>query len=240
MPVQVQVYPVWQSWIGNTTTAATTVDYVWQAWYAGTATGTTSSMLATNVWDGWNAAVPYAPAYRTTVMTYQMVPLDEPAPALTPAEVAPAARRVALNARRRVRAERRREAEQRRAARRADELLRSILTPEQYAAYHDPAVESFEVVGSDGGRYRIQNRGVMGNVVRLDEAGDVIERLCVHPQRGEWLPHADVHAAQKLAVEADEADFRARANISRIPPVQRWENEGAVLIDAMERLAATG
>lgn len=102
---------------------------------------------------------------------------------------------------------------------RAVELLRALLTPAQLAQYELDG--AFEVVGSDGGRYRIR-RGVSGNVRLLDPGGEEAAGLCAHPelrvhdddqQFVGHLPEADVAVGQMLLLQTDEAEFLRRANV---------------------------
>lgn len=102
---------------------------------------------------------------------------------------------------------------------RADELLLSMLSPDQVADYVDNG--AFNVIGSAGGRYRIR-RGVSGNVDWLDADGQVGGRLCAHPtMENGWMPDQDVALAQLLALTTDEVAFVAVANVhaGRRPPI---------------------
>ena len=102
---------------------------------------------------------------------------------------------------------------------RADELLLSILSPEQRATYQDSG--EFLVVGSAGGLYVIR-RGVSGNISWIDQDGNVGGVLCAHPtMRDGWMPDQDVAVSQLLALTTDEPAFVAVANVHRgsRPPI---------------------
>lgn len=65
--------------------------------------------------------------------------------------------------------------------------------------------EGFTVRGSLGTRYFIRvNMGIAGNVWLLDDAGKMVKSWCAYPP---GVPHWDVFAAQKLALETDEPAF---------------------------------
>jgi hypothetical protein len=106
--------------------------------------------------------------------------------------------------------ERERDARRRTAAEAAEQLLLSALNAEQAASYR--ANKIFEVVGSHGGRYRI-NYGTAGNVDALTPNGVFIGALCCHPQGG--LPTPDVMLAQMLHLATDEPGFLRTANVHR-------------------------
>lgn len=94
----------------------------------------------------------------------------------------------------------------------AEKLLRSCLSREQvddlvkkdhfFLTTHDSKGEKH--------RYRI-NRGMRGNVKRVDEKGNILESLCFHP---DGVPVADAMLAQKLMLDADVDFARKTANIS--------------------------
>lgn len=103
----------------------------------------------------------------------------------------------------------RKEAEERRLAEQvAEELLASLLSQEQQNTRR--LYGYFDVVGADGNSYRI-HRGTSGNVQWIDDEGDRLASYCAHPQG--YLPEADVHVAQMLALQADPDAFFAQANI---------------------------
>lgn len=93
------------------------------------------------------------------------------------------------------------------AERKGQELLRQILTPQEYYALNE---RGFLEVGSPsvaGRVYRIPRR--RGLVERIDEGGAAV-RLCVVPDR--WLPDADIVLMHKFLIEADEARYLEVAN----------------------------
>lgn len=111
---------------------------------------------------------------------------------------------------------------------RAAGLLLSLLTPQQQQSYRETG--SFEVIGSAGGRYRI-NKGTAGNVEWFDPAtGRVAAKLCAHPSMRHdegWLPESDVAVGQMLALTTDEPGFVQIANVhaGRRPTFERtWRN----------------
>jgi hypothetical protein len=88
----------------------------------------------------------------------------------------------------------------RNANKRAAELLREALNPDQRAQYDRKG--DFDVIGGQSGkRYRIKNGSQM-NVDELSAAGTRVRVLCFVPQGG--LPMGDIHLAQKLALELME------------------------------------
>lgn len=113
--------------------------------------------------------------------------------------------------------ERRKKAEEERKAaqKRAEELLLSVLSPEQQKDYK--ANKCF-YVEANGEMFRI-NEGFAGNVEKVDpETKRIIESYCIHPnmyQGGGHLPNEDAMAAQKLALETDPESFKRTANITR-------------------------
>lgn len=94
------------------------------------------------------------------------------------------------------------------------ELLRLVLTDEEYGRYEGGNV--IEITGSAGGRYRIRQVGYEGNVEQIDEEGEAIMRLCAHPQMhvaGGRLPQGDAWVGQVLAIKTDEENFLSVANV---------------------------
>lgn len=100
---------------------------------------------------------------------------------------------------------------------RATELLVSFLDEAQRAQYASDG--TFDVIGSHGGRYRIET-GVTGNVTILHN-DEVVVRLCAHPETDVYvderyvgtLPTPDVMLAQMLALQTDEVGFNRTANV---------------------------
>lgn len=102
---------------------------------------------------------------------------------------------------------------------RAEELLLTMLSEDQAAELRRN--DSFTVIGSAGGVYRIR-RGVSGNVDWILPDGGVGGVLCAHPTMAEhWLPQQDVAVSQLLALTTDEPSFVRVANVhrGRRPPV---------------------
>jgi hypothetical protein len=91
---------------------------------------------------------------------------------------------------------------------RAQELLRSWLSPEQRAQYD--ARGNFVVVGSNTGkRYRIY-RGRVFNIQELDAEGEEAFAWCFTA----GVATGDVNLAQKIALETFESKVSAIANRS--------------------------
>ena len=185
MPTVYVTNSPWDSWITSTSNATTTGNVIWNNWVS---SGTTSISYTVND----------AGRYVT-------------APAPT-AEQRAAAMAVREERQRRWDEEARLREEQRAASTaRARELLLSLLTPEQVAMF--AAHDYFELVGSDGGTYRIR-LGVAGNV-RLLEEGEEVEHLCCHAptsvrdDNGTFLgtlPKEDVMVGQLLMLRTDEKE----------------------------------
>lgn len=121
---------------------------------------------------------------------------------------------------------RRAQGEERRAQREAAqanalELLKLVMTAEEYEEYES---EGFiRITGSAGNRYEIKQNGFEGNVALLDGMSEPIVRYCCHPQMfhdGYALPDEDAWVAQILALKTDEEKFIATANVHwrRRPP----------------------
>lgn len=114
-------------------------------------------------------------------------------------------------------AERRQKAEEKRQAaqKRAEELLLSVLSPEQQEDYKKNRCFYVE---ANGEMFRI-NEGFQGNVQKVDpHTKAVIERYCIHPYMGcgdTRIPNEDAMAAQKLALEADAEAFKRNSNVTR-------------------------
>lgn len=94
-----------------------------------------------------------------------------------------------------------------RARQRSYDLLQAWLSPTQLAQFKRDG--TFDVVGSQGGRYRIGD----GLTDEIDPHGEVTCRWCFAPIG--ILPRGDVLLARKIALETDEAGARAVAN--RVP-----------------------
>jgi hypothetical protein len=99
---------------------------------------------------------------------------------------------------------------------RALALLMSVLDEVQAEAYRRD--QTFEVVGSHGGLYRIRP-GIMANVDALNPTTrEFIGRLCAHPREYDAngdLPEADLALGQLLDLTSDEPGFVRDANVHR-------------------------
>jgi len=94
-----------------------------------------------------------------------------------------------------------------RAERRAADLLRDILTPEQFRQLLWRGYLEISSPTSPQRVYRVpKNRGY----VQVIENGQAIMRLCLQP--AERLPDADVVVLHKLMIEANEELYLQRAN----------------------------
>lgn len=177
---------VWAHWNSNFFTGTPA--------YATYTTATTGTIyLNDTVWMGWNGA------YQETA---EQRAAREAEHARVEAEY--------VQARARIEQAREGRREARTAANaRAEELLLSLLTPEQAECYRDKGW--FEVRGSRGGRWRIRNRGQSGNVDLMPEIGEEREATyCAHPPGN--LPDADAYVAQMLQLVTDEEGFKKVAN----------------------------
>lgn len=105
------------------------------------------------------------------------------------------------------------------AQKKAQDLLRSWLTPDQAKQYD--ANKYFEVVGSDTKkRYRVY-QGRQQNVWEVDEKGDKVCGWCFLPEGN--LVEGDVMLGQKIALETNEREALKKANKfgQRTPPMSR-------------------
>lgn len=160
-----------------------------------TCTSCTNATIAMNTanWAAWNiqyANIQYAIVNALT-WTNWCSPQDLVQTA-TEVEIAPAARR---------------RAELDLANRRAEDLLRRELTPEQIEDLEKKQCFYLESVTTKR-RYRI-DRGTHGNVKLLGPDGKIIGTYCVQPDN---VPVADVMLAQKLWIEGNEEGFEKVAN----------------------------
>ena len=90
---------------------------------------------------------------------------------------------------------------------RAENLLFTILTPDQVRSYNDERFFEQEV---NGRLYRIRDR-ISGNV-ELIEKGKAVAKYCAHPTDAREVPVPDVMLSQLLALRANEAEFLRVAN----------------------------
>jgi hypothetical protein len=94
-----------------------------------------------------------------------------------------------------------------RAERRAADLLRAVLTPEQIRQL---AWSGYLEIQSSTEPQRVYRVPLAKGYVQVVENGRTVMRLCVQPV--EYLPDADVVALHKLMIEADEENYLLRAN----------------------------
>ena len=107
----------------------------------------------------------------------------------------------------RLKEEMKREAKREAAARRAEKLLFTILTPSQVKQYTDDAHFDLPI---NGRVYRIR-AGRSGNV-QLIEAGKPKFQYCAHPTDAHDTPIPDVMLSQLLMLQSNEAEFLRIAN----------------------------
>lgn len=163
--------------------------------YTGTFTSSTSN---TPVWPTVTGSSTYAYTWNTTSLSYTIYDWGHIRDEIVNAAPRP------LDAERR-------SAERISAYSRAEELLLSLLSPDQAESYSRS--KSFIVQGSHGGRYRIAE-GVSGNILLVNDEDESLARFCAHPSMAEsWLPTPDVQVAQLLALITDEKQFIDTANI---------------------------
>jgi hypothetical protein len=184
--------------MGTTATSSTSTPLAWEAWNQQLTSSTTGSIIVsatgTVQWGAWNTA------YEETAE--EAAAREERNRVLR--EAAEQARAEAEERNRVLREA----AEQAQA--RAEELLEAMLSDEQAASRRDSGF--FTVRGSSSGAaYRIHNKGITGNVDRLDGEGRREVVFCAHPPAG--IPVADVHLAQMLSLVTDEDAFLRVANV---------------------------
>jgi hypothetical protein len=90
---------------------------------------------------------------------------------------------------------------------RAEELLRSTLTPEQYRQLTRLGYIDIPSPRDQERTYRVP-RGP--GLVRVIEKGRQTASLCLHPL--EWVPDADIVVMHKIMIEADEETYLQKAN----------------------------
>ncbi|MBE3559184.1 MAG: hypothetical protein IMW89_08170 [Ktedonobacteraceae bacterium] len=94
-----------------------------------------------------------------------------------------------------------------RAERRAADLLRDTLTPEQF---HQLLWRGYLEVPSPTEPRRVYRVPRTRGYVQVIENGRVIMRLCLQPV--EYLPDADLVVLHKLMIEANEETYLQKAN----------------------------
>ena len=183
---------LWCTWVADTndTTASTTV---WSVWCGDSTVG--SSTGTSNTWYRW------------------AVPENEVAIAVEPRRETDEEREAREQRQREYQAQAAaRETERAEARKKADEILRRCLTAAQRAEYEKE--RRFSLIGQSGERrYRI-NHGRAGNVEEVNEAGQVLKRICCHPR--EAVPDEDTMLAQMLHLQHNEEEFLRTANITRV------------------------
>jgi hypothetical protein len=93
------------------------------------------------------------------------------------------------------------------AKRRASELLRAVLTPEQYSQFTQQGHIDIPSPSDPERVYRVPKSP---GRVQVREKGRLTMWLCLQPY--EWVPDADVVAIHKLMIEADEETYLQKAN----------------------------
>ncbi len=94
-----------------------------------------------------------------------------------------------------------------RSSQRADELLRSVLTSEQYSQLMRYRYLDITSPRDPGCIYRVPK---LPGLVHIIEKGRHTASLCLQPL--EWVPDADVVLIHKLMIEADEETYLQTAN----------------------------
>jgi hypothetical protein len=93
------------------------------------------------------------------------------------------------------------------ADRRANALLRELLTPQQYQQLQR---HGYVEVVSPSIPQRVYRVPGAGGLVRVYEAGHAVMDLCLQPV--EALPEGDVVVLHKLMIEGNEQEYLAKAN----------------------------
>lgn len=145
--------PIWDTWIGDVTTATISANTITSYWVnTGSTSVTTGSGIAIFANNIVNSR-------------WEIVETPEDRERRLAREAEAAERR------------RQREEEAARVRERAEETLALILTPEQLEDWR--RTDSFRLITQAGREYRIR-RGIASNV-RLIEDGEEVESLCAHP-----------------------------------------------------------
>ncbi len=95
--------------------------------------------------------------------------------------------------------------------RRADGLLRSLLSARQRRTWERFRYFIVESPNRPGVVYKVPDRGM----ITMLEHGRPVKKLCIHP--ADDLPVGDVMASFKLLIEAEEEELHRMANVHRIP-----------------------
>lgn len=211
-------------WYGTTGTWITSNGWA-DPWYAWNQTRTWTTNTTTGIWSDWQSPFITTPATSTNIVTFGS---GQPGAWAVPAEqVYRADGRPVFTEDQRTEAEwaemreiqdierRIRDRANVEARANAHKLLAMVLTEQQLADY--AANRHFDVIGSEGGLYRIHH-GTSGNIRRLID-GREVNRLCVHPRLYDhednlsYLPTEDCLAAQALALMHDERTAVMTANV---------------------------
>ena len=105
--------------------------------------------------------------------------------------------------------------------RRAETLLRQLLTEDEYRQLNQQGFLAVPSPSQPGRVYRIPRRP---GQVSVFEGGKLIMNLCVQPTK--VLPAADVVGMHKLMIQGNEAEYLQVAN--RISPAGHHRNERVV------------
>ena len=93
------------------------------------------------------------------------------------------------------------------AKRRADQVLRTVLTGEQYGQLMQ---QRYIDIPSPSDPERIYRVPKLPGLVQVREKGSTTMWLCL--QTLEWMPNADIVVIHKLMIEADEETYLQKAN----------------------------
>jgi hypothetical protein len=189
VPLMVTSSTATTTWVSWNTTATTGTVGVWGNWSQTYVVTQPIILQAGEVWGAWNTG-------------YQPIQVQPETAGQRAAREEHTRQRNADQAHRRQVRERARD--------KALALLMSFLDDDQQRTYSEMGY--FDIAGSRGRRWRIEDRGQSGNVLLLPSAGEVAESFCCHPPGG--LPDADAHLAQMLHLVTDEDDFERTANRS--------------------------
>jgi hypothetical protein len=225
-PVRTEVFSSWvdmnyDSTATVTVSCNTTTSDAWSVWSSDSSTTTTATSTVWVVWTDSSSNRYYGVDYGRGRDSYREYHCGEWKAWGDQVEETKAQREAREKRERQQREEHeRRMAEQRQrdeerkareaaAAERARELLREVLTNDQNKELDEKGHFELKVVG--GSRYRIK-KGNAYNVEKLDEQGQVKEKLCFNlPQHHTY----DTMVMQKLMLECDEEGARRAANISQ-------------------------
>jgi hypothetical protein len=108
------------------------------------------------------------------------------------------------------------------ANRRANELLRSVLTSEQYDQLTRKGYLDIKSPRDPGCMYRVPRRQ---GQVKVIEQGMHKANLCLQPR--EAVPDDDIVVMHKLMIEADEETYLLTANVFTTMNSGTWSNRGS-------------